>query len=262
MFWIYNIPTPLLGVLMVGVITLLALAGLYATRGIVTRIMGPPPGHNEGVDSYIHTVAVLYGLILGLTAVAVWERYTTVDDKVSQEASSLGALYRDVSAYPQPWRSKLQDQVRDYTRYLIDRAWPLQHQGIVPTEGVSRINDVESTLYAFEPKTEEEKIADVLTLGEFNHYVELRRSRLHDVNAGLPGPLWAVILIGAAITIIMGYFFALERFAVHVTMTTFQAVMISLILFMIVVVDQPLRGGISVSPHAFELIYQQLMTSR
>ncbi len=258
-FWIYSIPTPLLGVLVVAVVTLLAIAGLYATRGIVARIMGPPPGHNEGVDSYIHTVSVLYGLILGLTAVAVWEHYVTVEDKVSQEASSLGALYRDVSSYPEPQRSELQDQVRGYTRYVIDKAWPLQRQGVVPTEGVTRLDEVEKTLYSFEPKTEEQKIADATTIEEFNRYVELRRSRLHDVNGGLPSPLWAVILLGALISIIMGYFFALQRFAVHVTMTTFQAMMISLILFMIIVVDHPLRGGISVSPNAFELIYRQLM---
>jgi hypothetical protein len=178
---------------------------------------------------------------------------------VSQEASSLGALYRDFGAYPDPTRSNLQAQLRNYTRYLIDQAWPLQRAGIVPAAGVQRLDEIEQTLYAFEPKTEAQKVVDAATIDQFNRYIDLRRSRLHDVNARLPSALWAVILIGAAITIVVSYFFAFERFAVHVSMTAFQAIMIALLIFVIAAVDQPLRGSISISANAFELIYQQLM---
>lgn len=98
--------------LIVGTFTLLSVAGLFLTGGSIRRLTGPPPHHNEGVDAYIHFAVLLYGLIAGLVAVAAWEQRSAVDDKVSQEASSLAALYRDVRTYPQPWGRKLTGELR------------------------------------------------------------------------------------------------------------------------------------------------------
>jgi hypothetical protein len=192
-------------------------------------------------------------------AVATWEQYTRVDDRVSSEANSLATIYRDVSAYPEPWRSKLTSEIRTYTRYLIDVAWPLQRKGIVPNVGVREVNAIEFTLYAYEPRSEAQKILANSAVEEFNRYLEFRRSRLYLINSGLPAALWAVIIIGAIITIVLTYFLALERWNAHVIMTTFAAIIISLLIFMIAVMDHPFRGEVSVGPDAFELIYQQLM---
>ena len=260
--WIYDIPTWLLAVLIVGTFTLLSVAGLFATRRWIHRLMGPPPHHNEFVDAYVHVAVLLYGLIAGLVAVAAWEQRSTVDDKVSQEASSLAALYRDVSTYPQPWRARLTHELRDYTAYVIDVAWPQQRQGIIPAQGVQYLDAFESTLYAYEPKTEGQKVVDAAALNQFNSYVELRRSRLHEVTKGLPPALWMVIVTGGIITILLTYFLALDRFKVHVMMTIFAAILVSLLIFMIAVVDHPLRGEVGVGPDAFQLVYRQLMLGR
>ncbi len=257
--WIYDIPTWLLAVLIVGTFTLLSVAGLFATRRLIRRLMGPPPHHNEGVDSYVHVAVLLYGLIAGLVAVAAWEQRSAVDDKVSQEASSLAALYRDVSTYPQPWNTRLTHELRDYTAYVINVAWPQQRAGIIPAQGVQYIDAVGNTLDAYEPKTEGQKVVHAAALDQFNRYVELRRARLHEVNSGLPFALWMVIITGGVITILLTYFHALDRFRVHVIMTVFAAVMISLLIFMIAVVDHPLRGEVGVGPDAFQLVYKQLM---
>lgn len=45
-------------------------------------------------------------------------------------------------------------------------------------------------------------------------------------------------------------------------MTVFAAVMVSLLIFMIAVVDHPLRGAVGIGADAFELVYKQLMLGR
>lgn len=260
MLWIYDLPTWLLGLLIVGGFTLLSLGGLYATRRLIRRVVGSSTGvASEGVDVFINSAVLIYGLIAGLLAVAVWEQYARVDDQVSSEANALATIYRDASAYPEPWRGKLTAEIRTYVRYLIDVAWPLQRKGIVPDSGVRFVNAIEYTLYAYEPKSEGQKILATSAVDEFNRYLEFRRARLYLINSGLPGPLWAVIMIGAVITIVLTYFLALERWSAHIIMTTFTAIIISLLIFMIAVMDHPFRGEVSVGPDAFELVYQQLM---
>jgi hypothetical protein len=49
--------------------------------------------------------------------------YSNVGDIVDKEASSMSALYRDVSAYPQPIRGQLQDALREYARCTIEEGW-------------------------------------------------------------------------------------------------------------------------------------------
>ena len=75
---------------------------------------------------------VLFGLLLGLIAVATYQNYSNVSDIVDKEASSIGSLYRDFTGYPQPIRSQLQDRLREYARFTIEDGWPQQRKGIVP----------------------------------------------------------------------------------------------------------------------------------
>jgi hypothetical protein len=82
----------------------------------------------------LSSFSVLYGLLVGLLAVAAYQNFSSVADIVDKEASSLGALYRDLEGYPEPTKGRLQDELRDYTRNVIDKSWPLQRLGIVPTE--------------------------------------------------------------------------------------------------------------------------------
>jgi hypothetical protein len=81
--------------------------GLFATLfvgvcwlGIV--LLGPwarersnPQAHlNESLGDFLQYFGVMYGLLLGLLAVATYQNHTDVEKAVSSEASSLAALSR------------------------------------------------------------------------------------------------------------------------------------------------------------------------
>jgi hypothetical protein len=89
--------------------------------------------------------------LLGLLAVATYQNHSEVEKAVGSEASSLAALYRDVSGYPEPRRSELEALLRDYTRYVIDEAWPLQREGIVPPGAIKKAAVIQASLVGFEP---------------------------------------------------------------------------------------------------------------
>ena len=58
MLWLYDLPTWLMGFLIVLAFTAPSVAGLYATRRCVLAITRTRPGHNEGVDADIAAAAV------------------------------------------------------------------------------------------------------------------------------------------------------------------------------------------------------------
>ena len=132
MYWIYDYPPWIIGPLFVATFIAVTRIGIFLTRATVPTWLHRDEHANEMVSSALANYFVLFGILLGLLAVATYQNYATVGDIVDKEASSLSALYRDVSAFPQPIRSQLQDALREYTRYTIEEGWEEQRRGIRP----------------------------------------------------------------------------------------------------------------------------------
>src|SRR6266404_4676967 len=134
MYWLYELPNWLFGVLTIAVTAAVGLSGLHTTRRWVRRVHGGRHLHNEVVGYYLSAVCVFYGITLGLLAVGTWQTYSEVETRVGEEAAAVGALYRDVSSFPDPNRMALQSDLRQYTPQVVDVALPQQRRGIIPQE--------------------------------------------------------------------------------------------------------------------------------
>src|SRR5438093_4118499 len=141
----------------------------------------------------VHSVMVFYGLALALIAVNVFEPYADVSKIISQEATALAVLYRDVGGYPEPLRSQLQKELREYVDYVIHDAWPLQQRGQVPSAGVERMNRFQDLMITFEPATPRQNILHAEAFRAYNNMIQARRLRLDAVGIGLPSVMWIVI---------------------------------------------------------------------
>lgn len=260
-YWVYDIPDWLFTLLTVTLTVLVGLGGMFATRNWVKRLHHAH-SHNEMVSYYLSAIGVFYGITLGLIAVSTWQTYTDVDTKVTLEAASLGALWRDVSSYPEPQRTMLRDGLRHYTRDLIDFAWPLQRRGIIPPTGPAGhlyFTHLQETLYGFEPRTQGQMALHLNALSEFDALSRLRRERLETIAAGLPSSMWVLVLLGAFVNLAVTWFFAAQNVTMHFWMTLLLSVLLGLLIHVLAAVDNPYRGEVSVTPHAIELVYQQLM---
>jgi Protein of unknown function (DUF4239) len=259
MYWIYDLPNSVFGALTVAVFIAIGLAGLYLTRGWVRRLHYEDHSHNDIVGFYLAAVTVFYGITLGLLAIGAWTTYSEVQGRIDHEATALGALYRDIGAYPDPMRQLMQDDLRKYTRGVIDVGWPLQQRGIVPNNVSGVLSDFQQHFMDFEPQTERQKIIATEAYRAFNELTESRRSRLNSVTDEMPGPLWALVIIGALICIATTWFFHTKSFSMHFWMTILFSSLLGLMIYLIAVLDNPYRGRVSVTPQPLENVYQQIM---
>ena len=259
MYWFYDLPSWLSGILVVAVFVAGGLAGMFLTRNWVRRLHRVDHSHNDIVGFYLAAVTVFYGITLGLLAVGTWTTYADVEAKAEQEAIAVGSLYRSVGSYPEPLRSELQRDLREYVREVVDVGWPQQRHGIVPTGASRLLASFQNHFLQFEPATETLKIVHADAYAQFNVLVERRRGRLDSVNAGLPGPLWAMVLIGALISIAMTWFFDTASKSMHMWMTILLSALLGLMIFLVAILDNPYRGSVSVSPEALERVYDQIM---
>ena len=257
-YWIYDIPTWQLGALFALLFVGITWVGTLFISPILKLWFRSQEGLNDLVGYALGAFGVFYGLLLGLLAVATYQNAANVDDNVAREAASLGALYRDVSSYPQPIRADLQKRLQDYTRFVIDKAWPAQRRGEVPQGSVQMMDEFQQVLAQFEPATKGQEIVHAETLRQYNDMILLRRLRINAIHAGIPGVMWYVVAVGAIINTLVILSFRI-RFDIHLVIGGMLSFFVGVVIFMIAAMDHPFRGEVSVGPDAFELIYTSLM---
>lgn len=259
-YWIYDMPNWTLGVLIVALFLAVSLAGLFVTRPMVRRLLGPEGNCNDVVSYFFAGIGVFYGLALGLIAVATWENYTDIDGVVGTEAAAVASCYRDFDGYPQPLRGRLEGMMRDYTKVVIEKEWPAHKKGIALEEGDALLDGLEDEVMNFEPTKEREKVLQDEVLRSLDTVQEQRRLRLQAVSTGLPAALWCVVLIGAALNIALTYLFWMDNIPMHAILVGIVAIFIALLVFITAAMDNPFRGEFSISADAFQGVLDHVMS--
>jgi hypothetical protein len=256
--WIYHLPLWLLAILICAVFLGLTWVGLLVTRPSVRRWIGSDQGWNHVMGHVIASHGVLYGILLALLALGALENRIRLLDTVGREAATLKTLYHDASVYPEPIRSELMMHLSDYCTYVIEVAWPEQRRGVIPEEGVTRMNSFQERLMSFEPQTKSNEILHQETVRQFNVFIEARRQRIYSAEHRLPTPMWWVVGIGAILGIVLTLTLDIRRFSAHFVLAGSLALTTGLVVFLLAALDQPLRGGIQVTPEAFEIVRESM----
>jgi hypothetical protein len=262
LYWVYDLPNWLFGLLTIATFVAFGIVGLFPTRKWVRRQHRVDHSHNDIVGYYLAAITVFYGITLGLVAVGTWTTYSDVETIVDREAEVLSSLYRDVDSYPEPLRGTLEDDLRTYTRYVIDTSWPQQREGIVPSGSAVHIKQFQQHLLTFQPATPAQQVLHAETYRQFNDLVECRRARLNAVTTGLPGSLWSLVILGAVISILVTLFFDTPSFSMHFWMTVLLSGLLGLMIFLVGTLDNPFRGKVSVGPGPLEVVYAQTMMAK
>jgi hypothetical protein len=248
--WLYQIPTFWLGVLIVGGFVAVSLLGLELSRPLARRF---PPAQNDFANYFFATIAVFYAVLVGLIAVACWGNYSGIAAIVSNEAVSSSDVYRDIESYPPPLRDAVRKDLKAYDTFVIEREWPAQGNGDRwPVGGDALMHRIALRLTTFEPTTLGQQAVHIQTLHDLDDLFSNRRLRLEAIDNHLPGLMWLVVLVGAAVLIFLTYFFRADGDDVHRFLTVALSLMIGLVIFLILALDRPLIGYVSIDPSNYQ----------
>jgi hypothetical protein len=250
LLWLYQLHPFWLGILIVGFFVAASVLGLRLTRPLAKRLCRE---QNDFANYFFATVAVFYAVLVGLIAVACWGNYTAIDGIVSNEAVSSSDVYRDIESYPPPLRDPVRGDLKAYVSFVIQKEWPAQMHGKpLPQGGEVLMQQIAQRLTRFEPPTLGQQAVHIQTLHDLDDLFSNRRLRLEAVDNHLPALMWLVVLAGAAIMIFMTYFFCTESEILHLLLTAALSLVIGLVIFLILALDRPLIGYVSIDPSSFE----------
>jgi uncharacterized protein DUF4239 len=252
--WIYNNPTWLWGTVVVALFIAVACGGLLVFHRLVHVSLRR--AHNDLAGFTIAIIGVLYAVLLAFIAIATWESFSRASDLVENESDYAGGIYLDTAGLPQAKGEKIRETISRYVTVVIDEEWPLQREGKVPVQGWKPLRELNTEIATLQPQTLGESVLQAELLKSCNELYEARSSRLSAVTGHIPSVVWWIIFLGAAITTGYTYFFGFQNFGMHLAMTATLAATLGLIIVMIIALDWPFRGEISVSPDPFIMTQQ------
>ena len=129
----------------------------------------------------------------------------------------------------------------------------------MPTGAGKIMTGFAGQLQAFRPANLGEQALFAESLTQLNTLLALRSSRLASVNSGIPDILWAVVLIGALVNIVLLWMIKTESH-VHIIITGALSAFMGLVIFLIAAMDYPFRGDVSIDAAPFEQVYTIVMT--
>ena len=257
--WMYEVRPVYAAFILVFVIDIISLAGLVLARRFIQPRLHYHEGINDAVSGTVQAIGVFYGITVGLIAVGVWNTNSNASDLVSKEASAIAGIYRDIDGYPEPIRGQMRGKLREYTVFVIDQAFPAQKTGKLGNVGTGIMDEFQDMLLTFEPKTSGQSALHSETLGAYNRLIEYRRLRIDAVNGGLSSVMWAVIWVGAAISIGIAYFYKIQDFKFPSLLVGLMSSFLAMLLFMIIINDKPFYGAVSIPPDPYKLVLERVI---
>lgn len=258
MEWVYDLPNWLFFLICTGITITFAVFGLLASRTWIQRHADQYDQQNELVSYFLGSSGVIYGIALGLVAAGVWSNFQAMSADVDNEAGITAALYQDLSAYPLPERTLLQDRLRSYVQTVIKQDWPQLRQGQVPRSSTHALYQFKQALFNVSPADARLRLVHEQALAQYNELAKVRRSRLQGGESSLPAVLWWVIILGAFVNIIITWFFVSAHISYHLLLTVLLALLLGALLFLTAAMDNPFRGSFSVDAGSFEQVLSQM----
>jgi Protein of unknown function (DUF4239) len=244
----------MVGVLMIGGLSLYALIGVLAGRRLLHgRVV---EGHNDVCVPVFLNAGVIYAVLLGFFVIAVWESYDAAKTNAATEAADLIPLYRTTSALPTKAGDRMREITREYAKSVIEDEW--QAQASTGKASSSSRKASGAMFRAFGDGTIDREMKKdypfvcTALMNAVNEVSAARNKRNIQANESAASIMWIVAIGGALLVITMSFVIFMERAVPHVLMSTLMAALIGSLLFTCYVLARPFRGPLGVTAEAFE----------
>ena len=251
--FLYSHPTWVVGLVVIGSWTGLALAGLWIFERLVNLETRQKDTDTVGLTFAI--VAVVYAVLIAFIVVDVFETSAKGEQIATAEANKLSNLMLDSAGLPPQMAEGVRADLDQYIDIVVKSEWPSQRAGklsdAVFEPGWTVLAHLSTRLAVFEPSTMGQNVNKGEMLHTMNELIKARRSRILAAGEHLPLVVWQILLLAGAVAVGYTYLFGAHSFGIHVAITGLISATIALVFVLIIALDYPFRGEVSVGDEAF-----------
>jgi hypothetical protein len=257
MYFLLELPAWLSFIIICAVTVSISLTGLYLVRRKYTH---EKLKENHDVAAIIfNAFGLLYAVVVAFVVFVTWNGYDDATKNMQMEANKVADLYFDSRVYPDEIGNNIRHALKNYADVIINDEWHSMSEGRPSLAAEDAMRTIEKTFQSIDVVKLQNTPYYTESLRRVNELAEFRRLRIFAGNNFVPDVIWMVLFIGAAITISYTYFFGMKNKLPQFAMTAALTITITLILYLIFILDHPFTGTTSISIVPFKDIMAIMM---
>jgi hypothetical protein len=251
--WFYSHPNLEVIIVVCGGLIAIALAGLF----IFTRFVNWEAREKDtSMIGLSYAIAgAVYAVALAFVAVGVYDAMDKSEATTTAEANALSSLMFDSAGLPAKEAAQLRADVTKYIEIVTKSEWPSQQAYHMDdanfAAGWNQVQKISLELGTFDPKTLGSATNKSELMDDVSDLFAARRTRLLAANAHLPDAVWQMMICGLVLIVVYVYLFGPHNFRIHIAVTTLTVLSVGLVFSLIIALDYPFRGDLSVDDDAF-----------
>ncbi|WP_428392453.1 DUF4239 domain-containing protein [Lichenicoccus sp.] len=209
-------------------------------------------GNNDASAAIFSVVGVTFAVLLAFVANVAWEGYNKAKAAAATEAAMALDVNAALAGAALPARDALRTTLVEYLRTVIDVEWPAQAQGHAVDRAwvsLAALNRETLALPVSSPNAISVQSALMQAVTQLS---DARQQRILAAEVTVPGIVWAVTIIGGALTVAFSSFLGVQRLEMHLAMSCTLTISGVLVLVMILALSKPFRGDYRVSTEPFQ----------
>ncbi len=202
----------------------------------------------------------LLALLLGFTYSMATGRFEARRQLVIEEANAIGTTYLRAKALPEPRSSEIQELLRQYTALRVEIGGMMDYSPEKIREVDNRTKQLLSLIWAH-ATTQARESPNAITsvfLQSLNEMIDLHTKRLAAFRNRVPFPIYLVLFVLSTITLcLVGIYFGSSGQRMPIP-TTMIVLLVASVMWLIMDLDQPVRGAIRASQQSLIELHQEL----
>lgn len=225
--------------------TFLALSGLYLVR---KKYPAEVLKENHEVAAIIfNAFGLFYGVLLAFVVFVTWNGYDEATKNLQLEANEVADIFHITQVFPEPAGESIRQTLLEYVTSVYDDELKRMSDGEISLHSNQAMIKLINEFYQLNENSVPNREIYAEALKRFNNLAEYRRLRIFAGNNTVPPVVWLVLLVGSVISISYTYFFGMKNIRAQYLIAGSLTVTITLILFLIYVLDHPFTGTSKVS---------------
>ena len=197
----------------------------------------------------------IYAIVISFVAVGVYENLDKADGIATAEANFLSSIVFDSAGLPSDLALRVRGNVDAYIDTVTEKEWRSQQAYQMGDgnfeEGWSELRKISRDLNNFEPATAGQATVKLEMMQNIDELFSARHARLLAANAHLPDAVWQMMIFGLIMVLVYVCLFGPHSFKMHMAVTGLTMFTIGLVFTLIIAMDYPFRGDVSVDDEAY-----------
>ncbi len=216
---------------------------LYVFEKFFSRLKEPLS--DEVVGIYFNFIGVLFTLILAFVVVAAWEDYDNAMHSAENEAHKLLYMYEDAAELSPENKKIVQQKITEYLHSVINDEWEHMDENHIVKITENKFHELvilKKTLVAHNDDEVLKNIDDSL-----DELKTLRHARESFTDSHVPNLLWAVLLGGFSMCILLSFFINFKSIIWKMVMTSIVTFAMSVVMYLTYCLSNPYKGDMKIT---------------